>query len=84
MDRQLYQSLWEELSQTKPMVFLSGPRQSGKTTLAKSIAAGRSASIYLMVPAVQLVNLPGIARRIRRGTLEIAVLTASQWLSGLP
>lgn len=36
--RQIYINLWEELSSEKPMIFLSGPRQAGKTTLAKEIA----------------------------------------------
>ena len=38
----------------------------------------------LQVPALQLVNRPGIARRFRRGSLEAGVLTAAQWLAGLP
>ena len=38
--------LWDELSRTKAMVLLSGPRQVGKTTLAKAIAARFSASLY--------------------------------------
>lgn len=37
---------WKELSRDKPMVFISGPRQSGKTTLAKKIAEEYSNSIY--------------------------------------
>jgi predicted AAA+ superfamily ATPase len=38
----------------------------------------------LQIPALQLVNRPGIARRFKRGTLDATVATASQWLSGLP
>lgn len=37
--RPLYQALWSELSQAKPMIFISGPRQAGKTTFAKMAAA---------------------------------------------
>ena len=46
MDRRPYARLWEELSRSKAMVFLSGPRQVGKTTLAKAIAARFPASLY--------------------------------------
>lgn len=36
--RPMYTDLWEELADGKPMVFMAGPRQVGKTTLAQSIA----------------------------------------------
>jgi hypothetical protein len=39
IERPLYKKLWDDLSKDKSMVFLSGPRQSGKTTLAKKIIA---------------------------------------------
>jgi len=39
-NRPSYLALWKDLSRTKKMVFLAGPRQSGKTTLAQTIAAG--------------------------------------------
>ena len=38
--------LWEELAGEKQMVFLSGPRQVGKTTLAKEIAKKFINNIY--------------------------------------
>ena len=38
MERALYLSLWKEISEHKAMVFLAGPRQAGKTTLARMIA----------------------------------------------
>lgn len=44
--RDLYTKFWQELSRDKPMVFISGPRQSGKTTLAKIIAGTFSNSVY--------------------------------------
>lgn len=37
--RALYKRLWDELSADKQMVMLAGPRQSGKTTFAREIAA---------------------------------------------
>lgn len=46
MDRPLYRSLWEELSRQKAMVFLAGPRQAGKTTLAKRIARSFPNQVY--------------------------------------
>lgn len=41
-----YIHVWQELSQDKSMIFLAGPRQSGKTTLAKMIAETFSNSLY--------------------------------------
>lgn len=38
MERPLYKKIWTDLSQAKAMVFLSGPRQAGKTTFAKMTA----------------------------------------------
>lgn len=45
-ERPLYQAIWRELSAEKAMVFLAGPRQSGKTTLARSIAGGFPNQFY--------------------------------------
>jgi uncharacterized protein len=36
--RPLYMRIWRELAAEKPMVFMSGPRQTGKTTLAQMIS----------------------------------------------
>lgn len=38
LERLLYRTIWKELSRTKAMIFLSGPRQAGKTTFAKQVA----------------------------------------------
>lgn len=46
LDRTLYRRVWDEISQEKSMVFLAGPRQSGKTTLARRIASTFANSIY--------------------------------------
>jgi predicted AAA+ superfamily ATPase len=40
IDRPLYADAWAELAADKAMVFMAGPRQSGKTTLARAIAGG--------------------------------------------
>jgi predicted AAA+ superfamily ATPase len=44
--RKLFVQTWQELAREKGMIFLSGPRQSGKTTLAKIIAASFTNSLY--------------------------------------
>ncbi len=46
LERKLYIDLWESLSSEKQMIFLSGPRQVGKTTLAKFIAGRYSNKYY--------------------------------------
>jgi len=46
LPRELFVQTWQELAQEKGMIFLSGPRQSGKTTLAKIIAASFTNSLY--------------------------------------
>ena len=45
--RGFYTKIWDELAREKSMVFLAGPRQTGKTTLAKiiSISIGISSGI---------------------------------------
>jgi len=37
--RTLYKDIWDRLSQDKSLIMLAGPRQSGKTTFARDIAA---------------------------------------------
>jgi predicted AAA+ superfamily ATPase len=44
--RELYRKIWQELAADKEMVFLSGPRQTGKTALAGIIAEGFANSLY--------------------------------------
>lgn len=44
--RELYRKIWQELASDKEMVFLAGPRQAGKTTLAGLIAESFSNSLY--------------------------------------
>ncbi len=44
--RPMYTILWEELAAAKPMVLMAGPRQVGKTTLARAIADGFTNSVY--------------------------------------
>ncbi len=44
--RRPYLGIWHELVSDKSMIFLSGPRQSGKTTLAKIISRSFTNSLY--------------------------------------
>ena len=44
--RNLYTRIWQELAADKEMIFLAGPRQTGKTTLARLISAGFSNTLY--------------------------------------
>jgi predicted AAA+ superfamily ATPase len=44
--REKYKKIWDELAADKAMVFLAGPRQSGKTTLAKGIADEYASCLY--------------------------------------
>ena len=46
MQRELYYHIWKELSKEKPMIFLAGPRQAGKTTFARMAAASFTNSVY--------------------------------------
>ncbi|MBN2439494.1 MAG: ATP-binding protein [Deltaproteobacteria bacterium] len=46
ISREPYIRIWKELAKEKGMIFLSGPRQSGKTTLAKIIADSFANSLY--------------------------------------
>ncbi|MBT4289709.1 MAG: ATP-binding protein [Deltaproteobacteria bacterium] len=44
--RPYYVKIWNELSADKSMIFLSGPRQAGKTTLAEMIALDYTNTLY--------------------------------------
>lgn len=44
--REYYRRIWREFDEEKHLVLISGPRQTGKTTLAKSFAADEETSLY--------------------------------------
>jgi predicted AAA+ superfamily ATPase len=44
--RDLYRSIWQALAREKSMVFLVGPRQVGKTTLAEMISSSYANNLY--------------------------------------
>jgi predicted AAA+ superfamily ATPase len=46
IERDMYVRIWQELSAEKNMVFISGPRQAGKTTLSKIIARSFVNNLY--------------------------------------
>lgn len=66
----MYKSIWEQLSGDKHMIFLSGPRQSGKTTLGKMIADGYPNNLYFNWDAprnkARLVNNPNFFEELPR------------------
>ena len=45
-ERKLYLEVWDELAQEKSMVFMVGPRQAGKTTLAQIISKSFTNNLY--------------------------------------
>jgi len=45
-ERNLYKRMWSALAAEKSMIFLAGPRQAGKTTLAKIIAESFTNKLY--------------------------------------
>jgi hypothetical protein len=45
--RPLYRKVWQDLAAEKAMVFLAGPRQSGKTTLAQLISEEFANRLYV-------------------------------------
>jgi len=45
-ERKLYLNVWNDLAQEKSMIFMVGPRQAGKTTLAQIISRSFTNSLY--------------------------------------
>ena len=68
--RDMYRFIWNDLIQDKAMIFLSGPRQSGKTTLAQMIAKTYTNSLYFNwdIPdhRKDLIGNPYFFERVRR------------------
>ena len=68
--RELYRKIWQELAADKEMVFLSGPRQAGKTTLATIIATDFTNSLYFNwdIPAQRsrLLQNPSFFQEVER------------------
>ena len=80
LKRKLSIDLWESLSSEKQMIFLSGPRQVGKTTLAKFIARSYSNKYYFNWDIISnkklLIKDPAFFQHINRvdSTKPIVIL----------
>ncbi len=72
--RALYVKMWKELAADKSMIFLAGPRQSGKTTLAHIIARFYPNNLYFDwdIPTCQkqLIENPFFFEAIERKDLS--------------
>ena len=72
--RPRYLDIWQELSSDKPMVFMAGPRQTGKTTLAQMVLRQRTNRLYFNwdVPAdrVRLIENPDFFSEMERRDLS--------------
>ncbi|MFH1394615.1 MAG: AAA family ATPase [Candidatus Omnitrophota bacterium] len=68
--RTVYLNLWNAISQEKQMIFLSGPRQVGKTTLSKAIAQFFPNNLYfnwdIISDKKQLISNPSFFQDINR------------------
>jgi len=76
--RPLYMQVWKELTAEKAMVFLAGPRQSGKTTLAQMIAQEFANHIYVNwdIPEdrIRLIENPFFFQEIERRNGSVPLL----------
>jgi hypothetical protein len=73
-----YIQVWKELSRDKAMIFLAGPRQSGKTTLAEIIAASFANSLYwnwdITSNRAQFLQEPGFFSHLVRKDSSIPLI----------
>lgn len=69
-NRKLYVKIWQELAGDKSMIFLSGPRQAGKTTLAQIISKSFTNNLYFNwdIPQhrINLIKNPTFFETIKR------------------
>jgi predicted AAA+ superfamily ATPase len=68
--RPVYTRIWEELAAEKAMIFITGPRQAGKTTFAQSAAANYTNRAYfnwdVITDRTMLIHEPYFFERIER------------------
>jgi hypothetical protein len=68
--RPSYRYTWQELSAEKAMVFMAGPRQSGKTTLAQMIADEHANRLYfnwdIPTDRIRLIEQPFFFEALER------------------
>ena len=72
----------EVIEQDNKMAFVSGPRQVGKTTLAKRYKELFGQGLYLNWDNV--AHQPEICKKLRTEGLTQWVISADRWLSALP
>ena len=76
--REPYLKIWQELSREKSMIFLAGPRQAGKTTLAKIISSNFTNNLYFNwdIPQdkTRLVENPTFFQEIKRRDESIPLI----------
>ena len=76
--RELYRKIWHELASDKEMVFLAGPRQAGKTTLATIIAEDFANSLYFNwdIPAQRsrLLQNPSFFEEVERKDASLPLI----------
>ncbi|KQC12329.1 MAG: hypothetical protein APR63_11405 [Desulfuromonas sp. SDB] len=70
IERKKYIKIWKELSQDKSMIFISGPRQTGKTTLSRMISKDYKNNLYfnydMILNKQKLVNDPLFFEKVDR------------------
>jgi uncharacterized protein len=70
MERPLYKKIWQKLSANKQMIFISGPRQAGKTTFTQSIAKDYQNALYFNWDIIdekqKLINDPLFYENVNR------------------
>lgn len=80
IERKSYIKIWNELSKEKEMIFLAGPRQAGKTTLAKEIAKKYKNNTYfnwdILPDKRKIIENPAFFQEINRldGTTPLVIL----------
>ena len=79
-NRSLYLDIWQEVSAGKNMIFLAGPRQAGKTTLAKGISLDFANRVYfnwdIMEDRTRLIENPAFFTEAGRkdATVPLVIL----------
>src|SRR3972149_4331317 len=70
LPRPVYVELWKEMAAEKAMVFLAGPRQAGKTTLALAVSSDHANRVYFnwddLEDRARLVRTPYFFEAVER------------------
>jgi len=78
--RNYYKKIWVDFNKEKNLVLISGPRQAGKTTLAKDIAAKEPVSLYFNydIPTnkARILQDPAFFEKVdrKKGALPLIIL----------